>query len=136
MGAPPLLIPLRHLKGAPSAPARDVGQQWATLLAPYLTEAPQAAYRALSDEAAREYQTVKGGILDALDITPETFRRRFRGRPYTPGEACQRWLQPERRSKEELLDTIVLEQFLHVLPSQGRRWVMRHRPATLSEAVR
>uniref|UniRef100_A0A8C8SNM8 SCAN box domain-containing protein n=1 Tax=Pelusios castaneus TaxID=367368 RepID=A0A8C8SNM8_9SAUR len=39
-------------------------------------------------------------------------------------EACRRWLQLEGHSKEELLDTIVLEQFLHVLPSQGRRWVM------------
>uniref|UniRef100_A0A8C8RXM7 SCAN box domain-containing protein n=1 Tax=Pelusios castaneus TaxID=367368 RepID=A0A8C8RXM7_9SAUR len=88
---------------------------------------PQAAYRALSDEAARDYEAVKEAILDVLDITPETFRRRFRGTPYNLGvrpralaqelkEACRRWLRPEQHSKEDLLDTIVLEQFLHVLP--------------------
>uniref|UniRef100_A0A8C8RZ56 SCAN box domain-containing protein n=1 Tax=Pelusios castaneus TaxID=367368 RepID=A0A8C8RZ56_9SAUR len=105
-----------------------------------------AAYRALSDEAARDYKAVKEAILDALDITPETFRRWFTGTPYNPGvrlralaqelkEACRRRLQPEKHSKEDVLDTIVLEQFLHVLPGQGRWWVMRHRPTTLNEAV-
>uniref|UniRef100_A0A8C8S355 CCHC-type domain-containing protein n=1 Tax=Pelusios castaneus TaxID=367368 RepID=A0A8C8S355_9SAUR len=86
---------------------------------------------------------VKGAILDVLDITPETFRRRFRGKAYNSGvqpralaqelkEACRRWLQPKRHSKEELMDTFMLEQFLH---SQGRRWVIRYHPANLNEAV-
>uniref|UniRef100_A0A8C8SM29 SCAN box domain-containing protein n=1 Tax=Pelusios castaneus TaxID=367368 RepID=A0A8C8SM29_9SAUR len=100
---------------------------WATLLAPYLTGAPQAAYRALSDKAAQDYQEVKEAILDTLDINPETFRRRFRGKEYHPGirlralaqelkDACCRWLQPDQHSKEELIDQVVMEQFLHAIP--------------------
>uniref|UniRef100_A0A8C8SAS4 SCAN box domain-containing protein n=1 Tax=Pelusios castaneus TaxID=367368 RepID=A0A8C8SAS4_9SAUR len=74
-------------------------------------------------------------ILDTLDINPETFRRRFRGKEYQQStrpralaqelkDACCRWLQPDQHSKAELIDQIVMEQFLHVIPSRGRTWVM------------
>uniref|UniRef100_A0A8C8SC80 SCAN box domain-containing protein n=1 Tax=Pelusios castaneus TaxID=367368 RepID=A0A8C8SC80_9SAUR len=80
------------------------------------------------------------------DINPEAFRRRFRGKEYHQGvrpralaqelkDACRRWLQPDRCSKEDLIDQMVMEQFLHVISSRGRMWVMRHRPASLDEAV-
>uniref|UniRef100_A0A8C8RPH9 SCAN box domain-containing protein n=1 Tax=Pelusios castaneus TaxID=367368 RepID=A0A8C8RPH9_9SAUR len=89
-------------------------------------------------------------ILDALDISPETFRRCFRSTAYAPGtrpwvfaqelkDACTRWLQPERRTGHELVELVeqvVLEQFLHALPPRGRSWVMRHQPPTLDRAIR
>lgn len=40
--------------------------QWATLLAPYLTEATQATYQSLLDEEDHNYWAVKMVILDAL----------------------------------------------------------------------
>lgn len=52
-------------------------EQWATLLAPYLTGTAKTAYRALALEEARDYVWVKLAILDALAITPETFHRQF-----------------------------------------------------------
>lgn len=55
--------------------------QWATLLAAYLKGIPQAAYQALSKEHARNY---KSAILDALDISPNTYRRWFQGKTYPP----------------------------------------------------
>lgn len=47
--------------------------QWITLLAPYLTGTPEAAYCAFPNEEAHDYRAMKVAILDTLHINPETF---------------------------------------------------------------
>ncbi|XP_037670783.1 zinc finger protein with KRAB and SCAN domains 1 isoform X3 [Choloepus didactylus] len=76
----------------------------------------------------------------------EVFRQRFRQFGYhdTPGprEAlsqlrvlCCEWLRPELHTKEQILELLVLEQFLTILPKELLAWVQEHCPQSAEEAV-
>ncbi|VCX19824.1 unnamed protein product [Gulo gulo] len=76
----------------------------------------------------------------------EVFRQRFRQFGYhdTPGprEAlsqlrvlCCEWLRPEIHTKEQILELLVLEQFLTILPQELQAWVQEHCPESAEEAV-
>ncbi|XP_008506647.1 zinc finger and SCAN domain-containing protein 16 isoform X1 [Equus przewalskii] len=76
----------------------------------------------------------------------ELFRQHFRKLCYqdAPGprealtrlqELCRQWLRPEYHTKEQILDLLVLEQFLSILPRELQAWVQAHHPETGEEAV-
>ncbi|XP_073081416.1 neurotrophin receptor-interacting factor homolog isoform X3 [Manis javanica] len=77
---------------------------------------------------------------------PEAARQRFRGFCFEevtgPREAlarlrelCRHWLRPEVHSKEQMLELLVLEQFLGALPGKLRIWVESQHPEDCLEAV-
>uniref|UniRef100_G3WK36 Uncharacterized protein n=1 Tax=Sarcophilus harrisii TaxID=9305 RepID=G3WK36_SARHA len=79
-------------------------------------------------------------------INPEAFRKSFRCFPYPekagPREAvnqlwelCLQWLRPEIHTKEQILELLVLEQFLTILPSEIRIWVKSQHPENIEEVI-
>ena len=76
----------------------------------------------------------------------EMRRLRFRQFRYQeasgPRDVCRRlrelsqgWLRPEVRSKEQIMELLVLEQFLSILPEEIQSWVWVRHPESCAQAV-
>ncbi|XP_066484531.1 zinc finger and SCAN domain-containing protein 30-like [Tiliqua scincoides] len=121
-------------------------EEWATRLKLHLSNKALPAGGILEFSSAQDYNLVKESILKQYGITAETQRQCFRQLQYQdfrgPREThrklrafCQRWLKPEKHTKEQILDLLILEQFLTILPEKMQTWVRECGPETCTQAV-
>ncbi|XP_060093865.1 zinc finger and SCAN domain-containing protein 31-like [Heteronotia binoei] len=126
--AGPFLPPF---EGATNSSHQPTGERLAELLS-----GPETDIRVFAKDETGEEETV----------SVEVCRQRFRQFCYLetegPREVCSRlwflcyqWLKPERRTKEQILELLILEQFLTILPPEIQNWVKEGGPETCAQAV-
>ncbi len=120
---------------------------WAVRLVPLLTGKARSAYVLMDMKDSEKYEKVKAAILAKYEITPDTYRRRFRSLKIEPGETPQelyvrlkdlfcKWVKPDKSTVKELSETIILEQFLRMVHPELEIWIREHDPKTAEEAAR
>ncbi|XP_078002385.1 LOW QUALITY PROTEIN: zinc finger protein 215-like [Phascolarctos cinereus] len=98
--------------------------------------------RILGVDVPWNQETIQGEQKSELEAS----RQRFRFFRYPEGagplealsrlrELCLQWLRPEIHTKEQILELLVLEQFLAILPGEIRAWVKSQNPKTSEEVV-
>ncbi|XP_023444549.1 zinc finger protein 483 [Dasypus novemcinctus] len=106
------------------------------------TVASSEQNKVLRMETPGEQETILSG--DATD--PESLRQRFRWFHYSEEdgprkaltqlwELCTQWLRPDIHTKEQILELLVFEQFLTILPGEVRIWVKSQHPENSEEVV-
>ncbi len=119
---------------------------WPVRLIPLLTGEAQLAAQQLPVQNLLVYDDLKRAILQRVYRSPEQHRQRFRslelgenGRPFAMAhqlrDACRKWLLAGEGGVEQIIDRVVLEQFIARLPKKTAQWVQCHRPASLDLAI-
>ncbi|KAI3353885.1 hypothetical protein L3Q82_005086 [Scortum barcoo] len=120
--------------------------EWALHLVPLLTGKARSAYVAMDIIDTMDYAKVKRAVLENFEISAETYRVRFCSSALreeeTPKELQVRlkdlyvkWLNPDSKTKEEIGDAIIMEQFLKVLNPELCTWIKERNPKTSKEAA-
>ncbi|XP_078243318.1 uncharacterized protein LOC140703916 [Pogona vitticeps] len=121
-------------------------EQWTLILTPCLTGVLQEVVDTLPTQEATQYETVKGAILQTLNLTEEAYRKKFRELKFKSGMHPRpvsqrmkanviRWLKPEEKTKDEIIETFVMEHLISTLSVNMHSWVQRNRPKRLEEAI-
>ncbi len=107
---------------------------WPVRLIPLLTGEAQLAAQQLPVQNLLVYDDLKRAILQRVGRSPEQHRQRFRslelgekGRPFAMAQG--------EGGVEQIIDRVVLEQFIARLPKKTAQWVQCHRPASLDLAI-
>nr|XP_060636559.1 zinc finger protein 165-like [Anolis sagrei ordinatus] len=122
--------------------------EWMSRLMPALSGKAHQPHNGLDARSSRsEHRKSKSsGLRGETGASVEMQRQRFRQFRYQDSEGpreacrrlrelCRRWLKPESRTKEQILELLILEQFLTILPQEIQSWVWERGPETCAQAV-
>lgn len=115
-------------------------------LMPALSPEAQQALSSLNVKDRGDHGKAKASSVRGNSSSAELQRQRFRHFRYQEAEGprevcsrlrelCHRWLEPESRTKEQILELLILEQFLTVLPKEIQNRVRDRGPETCAQAV-
>ncbi|XP_060093867.1 zinc finger and SCAN domain-containing protein 31-like [Heteronotia binoei] len=121
-------------------------EEWVTRLLPALSGEPEQAFSNLDIRDRSDYAKVKVAILRGDAMRREKQRQYFRRFCYQEAEGprgtysrlqelCHGWLRVKKQTKEQILELLILEQFLTILPPEIQSWVRESSPETCSQAV-
>ncbi|XP_054833928.1 zinc finger and SCAN domain-containing protein 30-like isoform X2 [Eublepharis macularius] len=121
-------------------------EEWVTRLLPAISGEAEQAFSTLDFPDREDYGKVKAAILRGDAMSREKQRQQFRRFCYQEAEGprgaysqlqemCRGWLRVEKHSKEQILELLILEQLLTVLPPEIRSWVSEGGPESCSQAV-
>ncbi|XP_042306283.1 zinc finger protein 197-like isoform X1 [Sceloporus undulatus] len=120
--------------------------EWVIRLLPALSGEAEQAFQNMESTDQEDYGKVKAAILRADALRVEVQRQHFRQfccqEVEDPRrihcqlqELCHQWLKPDRHSKEQILELLILEQFLVSLPPDLQNWIRARGPDSCSQAV-
>nr|XP_028576110.1 zinc finger and SCAN domain-containing protein 31-like [Podarcis muralis] len=120
--------------------------EWVARLLPALRGGAERAFGSLEASDREDYGKVKAAILRGDTTTQEKQRQHFRHFCYQEAEGpreaygrlqelCRGWLKVDRHTKEQILELLILEQFLAILPPEVQGWVREAGPESCSQAV-
>ncbi|XP_053146215.1 zinc finger protein 397-like [Hemicordylus capensis] len=121
-------------------------EEWVTRLLPALSGEAKLAFGRLEAKDREDYGKVRAAILQGDTISRERKRQHFRHFCYQEAEGpreaysrlqelCHNWLKAEKHTKEQILELLILEQFLTILPQEIQTWVRGNSPDSCTQAV-
>lgn len=121
-------------------------EEWVARLLPALRGGMEQIYCRLDARERGDYGKVKSALLRGDAIRTESKRQHFRQCCYQEFEGprriyghlqdlCRQWLKPEHRTKEQILELIIQEQLLAMLPPELQNRVRECAPENCVEVV-
>ncbi|XP_069089406.1 uncharacterized protein [Pleurodeles waltl] len=120
-------------------------KDWPRHLAPLFSGHLRAMVQTLPPHISEDYDEFKDAILEHVGVSEDRYRKEFRSLTFTAGERPQavahklstlgrKWLKPGVRSPDEIVELIIVEQFIQILPDGAGEW-LSHRPVSSLEAT-